>query len=131
VQHPDPPPLDLDDAPFREARLKPFVIHVPRHRLHRRERAQLGKGALGDDVACVQDEIGFREQPHALRWESAGATGQMRVRDDGYERQRFLRFGFALRAGVVFTGAVIRNGLLAKTFVRVGFISAWRRVAST
>jgi hypothetical protein len=43
----------------------------------------------------------------------------------------FLRFGFVLRFGFAFCGVVTRNGLLAKTFVRVVFISAWRSVAST
>jgi hypothetical protein len=132
MEHPDPHPLDLDDAPFREARLQLFVIHVPGDRLHRGQRAQLSEHVLGNDVAGVQDEIGLREEPKAFRREPAGATRQVRVCDDRDGGQRdFLRFGFALRAGAVFTGAVIRNGLLAKTFVRAGFISAWRRVAST
>ncbi len=80
----------------------------------------------------MKNEVGLLEPPQTFRRESAGASGKVRVRDDGDERQRyFLRFGFVLRFGFAFCGVVTRNGLLAKTFVRVVFISAWRSVAST
>jgi hypothetical protein len=87
VHHRDLHALDLDDAPFRQDGLHCFVVHVPRHSLHGRERPELGEHALGDDVARVQYEIGLRQEPKALPRESAGATRQMRIGDDGDERQ--------------------------------------------
>jgi hypothetical protein len=126
VHHPDLHALDLDNSALRQDGLQRFVIHVPRDRLHGGESAQLDEHALRDDVPRVQDEIGLRQEPNALPRESAGAARQVRVRDDGDERQRerFVRRGFALRAGLAFAGAVKRNGLLTKTLVRAVFISA-------
>jgi hypothetical protein len=131
VHRPDLHTLDLDHAPFRQGGLQRFVIHVSRHRVHGAERAQLCERALCHDVACVQDEIGFRQEPNTLSRESANPARQVRIRDDCDERQRFLRLGFVLRAGFGLAGVATRNGLLTKTFVRAVFISAWSRVAST
>jgi rRNA maturation protein Nop10 len=143
VHDADPHRFDLHDPPLGQRRLQVRVIHVPHHRLHRPERGQLLERTGGDDVACVEYEVGLLQQAHALSRQSSSPARQMRVRDDRYERQRYyLRFGFALtlfafgffgfvRFGFAFFGVVTRKGLLTNTFVRVAFISACRNIATT
>ena len=143
VHEADPHPFDLHDPPLGQRRLQVGVIHVPHHRLHRPERGQLLERTGGDDVAGVEHEVGFLQQPHALWRQSSSPARQMRVRDDRYKRQRcYLRFGLALalfafarfgfaRFGFAFFGVVTRKGLLTSTFVRLAFISARRSTAIT
>jgi hypothetical protein len=130
VHHPDPHALDLDFAARGQRALQRLLVHVSGHGLQGAELAQFGQDAFGDDVARVEDQIGLRQDADALGRQPANAAGQMCVGNDR-DDQRLLRRGFALRAGFGFTGAVMRNGLLTKTFVRAVFISAWSSVAST
>jgi hypothetical protein len=129
VHHPDPHCLHLDDAALGQPGAQNVVVHVADHRLDGSERKQLVERTRSHDITRVENEVGLLEKARALPREAARAARQMGVRDDRDERQR-LRLGFAFGGGFVF-GAVMRNGLLAKTFVRAVFISAWSSVAST
>jgi hypothetical protein len=95
-------------------------------------RSESLERARGHDVAGVQRQVSLFEQPYALLGQSSSAAREVRVGDDCDERQRYflrLRAGFAF-LGFAFFGAVTRNGLLTKTFVRVAFVSACRSTAS-
>ena len=131
VQHPDSRRLDLDDATLGQPGMERVVVHVADYGLDRDERLEVDQDACGDEVACVQDDVGFLEKARTGPRQAACAARQVRVGDDRDERQRrFLRFDFALGGGFGF-GVATLNGRLANTFVRVGFISAWSSVAST
>jgi hypothetical protein len=135
VHHSDPRALDFDDTPFGENGADVRVVHVPGHGLERPERPELLEHCRGHEIARVQHEIRLGQQLQAMAREPPGASREVRVRDDGDEavgrqRQR-LRLGFAFRVGFALGGAATRNGLLTYVFDRVGFISAWSKVAST
>jgi hypothetical protein len=83
VHHPDPEALCLDDEPFGQRRLQLGLVDVPVHRAKRCQRAQLVECSGAREVACVQNEIGSRDQFEAFRREPASATRQVRVGDNG------------------------------------------------
>jgi rhodanese-related sulfurtransferase len=82
VHHPDARAPELDDALFGERCPKVGIVHVPVHRLERPELPQHVERGRGGDVACVEDQVGSREELEAFGREPSGPARQMRVRDD-------------------------------------------------
>jgi hypothetical protein len=83
VHHPDPEGPCLDDEPFGQRRLQLGLVDVPVHRAKRRQGAQLVERSDAREVACVQNEVGTRDQFEAFRREPASATRQVRVGENG------------------------------------------------
>lgn len=91
VNHPDPSPRDLDDSPLGERGEELRVVHVPRNGRHRSQPPQIVQHGRRDHVAGVEDQLCALESPQALVRQPSRASRQMRVRDDGDERQEPFR----------------------------------------
>jgi hypothetical protein len=79
VHHPDPKRPCLDDEPFGQRRLQLRLVDVPVYPVKRRQGAQLVERSDAREVACVQNEVGTRDQFQAVRREPASATRQVRI----------------------------------------------------
>jgi hypothetical protein len=82
VDHADANPVDLDHAPLRERLAERGLVHVPVHRLDRAELAQFVEYGDRNDVAEVEDQIGFPTAAQAVIGEPPRAARQVSVRDD-------------------------------------------------
>jgi hypothetical protein len=87
VHEADPDALDLDDPSRGQRRLKRDVVHVPRDRIDRRECGQIVEHARCDQVATVQHVVGRLERFEAGSRELSRPARQVRIGDDGDERQ--------------------------------------------
>ena len=88
VNNPDSRALDLHHSPLRQQLHQLGLVHVPVHRLDRREAAELLEHLHGDEVTRMQDQISLLELPQALGRQPAGAAREVRVGDDGDACQR-------------------------------------------
>jgi hypothetical protein len=88
VRHADADALDVELEAARQRGLKRRLVGVAGDGMHgRAEPAQLVEEGGADEVARVEDEIGGAEPLDARVRQAARAPRQMRVGDDGDERQ--------------------------------------------
>ena len=67
VEEQDPGPAQLQAAPFREGGRPPFDVHVPPHRDHRCQLAQLLEDVGATDVPGVDDDVDATKSFQGLR----------------------------------------------------------------
>ena len=84
VDHADLHAVHLDDALLRQDLLQGLLVHVSGDADDgRAELLQLLQDLRRNEVSSMQQEIGARDQPHALLGQRARPAREMRVGDDG------------------------------------------------
>jgi hypothetical protein len=87
MDDPEPSVLDLDDPSLRQELSQRRLVHVPDHGLDRRKPSELFEHGDGNEVACVQDQVCSLEPTQTLRRQPPRPSREMRIRDDGDQRQ--------------------------------------------
>jgi len=83
VDHADPHGVDLDDALLRQRLLQGLLVHVSGDGDDgRAELLDVLQDLRRDEVSGMQDQVGTRDQPHALVGQRARPAREMGVGDD-------------------------------------------------
>jgi hypothetical protein len=86
MHEPDAQASRVHDEPAGKRGPQLGLVHVPVHRGDRGERAQLLEDGRSRQIADVEDEVGALEQADALTRETTRASREMRVADEGDQR---------------------------------------------